>query len=292
MPPTPQASLERGSLLPLSIRRSHPSRHARPGPPTHPRRSPGEHTEPRPLAQKAVASYRSPKRLRRGAGAGQSQRASALQYRLRRRRRPWSAGACSRFRSAGATHRDTHEPARRPTPAEARASTLQTEASRTESGSKLPQSKAASPRRRSRSIPKSLRPTVLPPTPQASLECGSLLPLSIRRGRPSRHAQPARRPTPAEARASTQTEASRTESGSKLPQSKAASPRRRSRSIPKRHRPVVLPPTPQASLDCGSLLPLSIRRDHPSRPARPGPPIHPRRSPGGHTNRGLSHRKR
>ncbi len=71
-PPTPQASLDCGSTLPLSIRPGLPCRLAKSGPSANPRRSPGGPTTETP-PEKAAASYRSPKRLRRGATAARSQ---------------------------------------------------------------------------------------------------------------------------------------------------------------------------------------------------------------------------
>ncbi len=82
----------------------------------------------------------------------------------------------------------------------------------------------ASPRKAAASYrsPKRLRRGGVTATPQASLECGSLLPLSIRPGIPGRLARPGGPPPKS---GSTRNRGLSSESGSKLPQSKAASPR-------------------------------------------------------------------
>ncbi len=305
--PTPQASLERGSLLPLSIRPGRPCRLAQAA-----RR--GIPAEARGASANRGLSAESGSKLPQSKAASPRWRGRSIQsgwavlLLLRRRRRPWSAGACSRFRSARDAHagwRSRRAEASPPKPGEH----PQTEASpqkaaascrspkRLRRGGGAGQSRAAGPsccssdaagvlgarelasafdppgtpmpagaagaprhpRRSPGSIrkprplrrkrqqaaavqsgfaavagqvnPERLGRPAAPPTPQASLERGSLLPLSIRPGRPCRLAQPARRGIPAEARGASANRGLSAESGSKLPQSKAASPRWRGRSI-------------------------------------------------------------
>ncbi len=76
--------------------------------------------------------------------------------------------------------------------------------------------------------PKRLCRTPASPTPQASMECGSSLPLSIHPEHPCR-SPTGGQPPPKPGRTSDRDPS--TESGSKLPQSKAASPRCRSSTI-------------------------------------------------------------
>ncbi len=81
--PTPQASLECGSSLPLSVLRVFPVQSSQ-RPPMGRRvegdlvRIPWRRILSEASPEKAVASYRSPKRLRRGAGAVQSRPAAPL----------------------------------------------------------------------------------------------------------------------------------------------------------------------------------------------------------------------
>ncbi len=107
------------------------------------------------------------------------------------------------------------------------------------------------------------------PTPQASMECGSSLPLSIHpEHRHDRDSPTGGQPPPKPGRTSDRDPS--TESGSKLPQSKAASPRCRSSFNPDQ-RGI----EPQRSRSSGGGMPRSSRVDSPVgiRSPKPAGPI-------------------
>ncbi len=95
-------------------RRTHTDSHSRAAEPSPPKLGEPPQTEASP--EKAVASYRSPKRLRRGGGAAPSRPAALHSVVLRRRRRPWSAEACFRFRFDRRTHTASHSRAAESSP--------------------------------------------------------------------------------------------------------------------------------------------------------------------------------
>jgi hypothetical protein len=132
----------------------------------------------------ALALRTSPFTLRTLACGCPIQRGCAPRLHLRRRRRPWSAGACSRFRSARDTHAVSQGRPLGPTLSEARGEPAIV-ACCTESGSKLPQSKAASPRCRSSSIQTSVgsSDSDLAPVEERCPDLLETIPLSASGGR-------------------------------------------------------------------------------------------------------------
>ncbi len=193
-PPTPQASMECGSSLPLSIHPEHPCRLP---PAANRRRSPGAPPIETP-PQKAAASYRSPKRLCRDSCISDAAGVHGVRK------------LASAFDPPG-----TPMPSPtggQPPPKPGRTSDRDPS---TESGSKLPQSKAAAPRWRDCDAAgvygvRKLASAFDPPGTSMPSPTGG-------------------QPPPKPGRTSDRDPS--TESGSKLPQSKAASPRCRSSSI-------------------------------------------------------------